>query len=101
MFIAETRTFGFQNVFAHAEKSFNCSAQGQRRRSVSLVLYQQRNYIILFSGTADKNPSIRFAASSFFDSDWLNKQPKNSSLLNGLNIVVAFTAKPVSPVGAQ
>ena len=33
-----------------------------------------------FAGTTDRNPSIRFAAASFFGSDWLNKQPKNSSL---------------------
>ena len=37
MFIAETRTFGFQNVFAHAEKSFNWSARGQR----GMVLVEQ------------------------------------------------------------
>ena len=30
MFIAETRTFGLQNVFAHAEKPFNRSDRGQR-----------------------------------------------------------------------
>ena len=30
MFIAETRSFGFQNVIAHAEKPFNYSARGQR-----------------------------------------------------------------------
>ena len=37
---------------------------------------------IFFARTADRNPSIRFAA-SFFGSDWLNKQPKNPSLLTG------------------
>ena len=36
---------------------------------------------IFFAGTADRNPFIRFAAASFFGSDWLNKQQKNSSLL--------------------
>ena len=36
---------------------------------------------IFFAGTADRNPFIRFAAASFFGSDWLNKQPKNLSLL--------------------
>ena len=28
MLIAETRTFGFRNVFALAEKPFNCRARG-------------------------------------------------------------------------
>ena len=36
---------------------------------------------IFFAGTVDRNPFIRFAAASFFGSDWLNKQQKNSSLL--------------------
>ena len=36
---------------------------------------------IFFAGTDDKNPSIRFAVAAFFGSDWLNKQPKNLSLL--------------------
>ena len=48
-------------------------------RTVSLALHQQRNYIIyriFFAGTAERNPSIRFSASSFFGSDWLNKQLK-------------------------
>ena len=35
---------------------------------------------IFFAGAADRNPSIRFAAASFFGLDWLNKQPKNSLL---------------------
>ena len=67
-----------------AEKPFNCSARGQR----SIVLDEQFSAAptkelssIFFAGTADRNPSIRFAAASFFGSDWLNKQPKNSSLL--------------------
>ena len=36
---------------------------------------------IFFAGIANRNPSIRFAAASFLGSDWLNKQPKNLSLL--------------------
>ena len=86
MFIVETRTFEFQNVLADAEKPFNCSTLGQR----SIVLDEQflshcisKGIIsfIFFAGTADRNPSIRLAALSFFGSDWLNTQPKNSSLL--------------------
>ena len=62
MFIAETRTSGFQNVFAHAEKPFNCSARGQ----TSIVLDEQffsaasakELSSIFFAGTYDRNPSI-------------------------------------------
>ena len=54
------------------------------------VLYWTNNFFraasakelssIFFAGAADRNPSIRFAAASFFGLDWLNKQPKNSLL---------------------
>ena len=63
MFIAETRKFGFQNVFAHAEKQFNCSAREQR----SIIVLDEQLFSaasakklssIFFSGTDDRNPSI-------------------------------------------
>ena len=62
MFIAETRMFGFQNVFAHVEKPFKSSARGQR----SIVLDEQffsaasakEFSSIFFAGTYDRNPSI-------------------------------------------
>ena len=63
MFITNTRTFGFQNVFAHAKTPFNCNARGQR----SIVLDEQFFFStasakelssIFFAGTDDRNPSI-------------------------------------------
>ena len=62
MFIAETRTFWFQNVFAHSEKPLNCSARVQK----SIVLDEQffsaasakELSFIFFAGTDDRNPSI-------------------------------------------
>ena len=37
----------------------------------------------------------------FFWSQWLNEQPKKFIVINGLNIIVAFAAKSVSPVTTQ
>ena len=74
-----------------AEKPFNCSARGQK------VLYWTNSFFsaasakelssTFFAGTADRNLSIRFAAASFFGLHWLNKQPKNSSLLTDSSLL--------------
>ena len=67
------------------EKPFSCSARGKRSIVVDEKFFSAASakelLSIFLAGTADRNPSIRFAAASFFGSDWLNKQPKNSSLL--------------------
>ena len=84
-----------------AEKPFNSSAQGKE------VLYWTNSFFsaapakelssIFFADTADRNPSNRFAASSFFGSDWLNKQPKNSSFLTNSS---SLSLSPLSLLAA-
>ena len=56
---------------------------------------------IFFAGTADRNPSIRFAAASFYWFRLAEKTTKKFIVINGPNIIVPFTAKPGSPVSAQ
>ena len=55
---------------------------------------------IFFASTTDRNPSIRFPA-FFFWFRLVEQTTHKFIVINGLNIIVAFTAKPVSPVSAQ
>ena len=53
---------------------------------------------ILFAGTADRSLSIRIAAASFFGSDWLNKEPNNSSVLTDLTSLSLSPLRLLAPV---
>ena len=70
-----------------AEKPFSLQRSRAKKyctgRTVSLALHQQRNYHLSFSlvGLLLIETLLYVLQHFFFRSDWLNKQPKNSSLL--------------------